>query len=363
MPWLRFFKNDNWIIFGSVFLLSGFGLFGILSATFGKYQLVYFYRQLAFLLASLVVFFAVRLINWRFFKNEGKTLLVFYIISSVSLAGLILTGKAIRGAASWYKVGSLGFEPVEIVKIILVLLLAKYFSLRHVEIFRARHVVASFVYAALPLVLVLLQPDLGSAIILLGIWLGMVLLAGIKLRHLATVAVLGILAASLAWVFVLHPYQKQRISSFLNPERDPRGSSYNLQQSLISVGSGGFWGKGLGRGSQTQMGFLPENHSDFIFASVSEELGFMGASIIIFLYAVFVLSLGWVGRKLPDNFSRLATLGFAVMFLIEFAINAGMNIGLLPVTGTPLPFLSYGGSNLLSSFIALGIISGLARGG
>lgn len=361
MPWLRFLKHDNWVIFGSTFLLSCFGLFGVLSATFGKYQLIYFYKQLAFLLISLAVFFIVRLVNWRFFKNEGKTLLILYTISLVSLAGLIFAGKEIRGASSWYQIGFLGFEPVEIAKIVLVLLLAKYFSLRHVEMFRVRHVVASFVYAVAPLVLVILQPDLGSAIILLGIWLGMVLLAGIKLRHLATVILLGVIVASLAWIFVLYPYQKQRISSFLDPGRDPRGSSYNLQQSLISIGSGGFWGKGFGQGSQTQTGFLPESHSDFIFASVSEELGFMGSSIIIFLYGVFILSLGWLGRKMSDNFSRLTILGFAVMFLIEFIINTGMNVGLLPITGTPLPFLSYGGSNLLSSFIALGIISGLTR--
>lgn len=342
-------------------MLSFLGLLAVLSATINNHGWFYFSRQLMFLVLTVLVMAGISLINWRFFKNEGKTLFIFYCGVLALLAGLFFIGSEIRGARSWYRLGGIGFEPVEIAKIILVLVLAKYFSKRHVEIFRVRHVIVSFLYLAFPLGLVLLQPDLGSAIILLAIWLGLVLLAGIKARHLAVVIFLGCVFFLVAWSFLLADYQKQRIASFLDPERDPLGSSYNLLQSLISVGSGGFWGKGFGQGGQTQFGFLPESHSDFIFASLAEEWGFFGCFLTLALYAFFIVSLVLSSQKMPDNFSRLVILGFAIMFFVEITLNISMNIGLLPITGTPLPFLSYGGSNLLASFLALGVVLSLTR--
>ncbi len=358
---LSFIKRVNWLLFAPVFLLLSFGVFGVLSATFGDHGFTYFFKQLIFLAFSLLAFLAVRSVNWRFFKNEGKTLFLGYLLSLGLLAGLFVLGSQIRGAVSWYRIGSLGFEPVEFAKIILVLVLAKYFSLRHVEIFQIRHIIVSFLYAGVPILLVLLQPDLGSAMILGGIWFSMVLFAGIKFKHLAAVIFLALVFLVFAWHFVLFDYQKDRITSFLDPERDPHGSSYNLMQSLISVGSGGIMGKGFGRGSQTQLGFLPESYSDFIFASLSEELGFFGSSLILILYFLLLFAMIRAGQKTEDNFSRLTIFGFAAMFLVEIFINIGMNIGLLPITGTPLPFLSYGGSNLLLSFTSLGIIASLVK--
>lgn len=355
----HFLKRTEWSLLAPVFLLACFGLFSVLSATLGKYQLTYFLKQLGFLGLGLIVFFVAGNINWRFFKNEGKSLLIIFGASLILLLGLFFFGTEIRGAQSWYRFGFFNFEPVELVKIVLVLILAKYFSWRHVEMFSPKHVGVSFLYVLLPLGLVLLQPDLGSAIILGAIWLALVLLAGIKPKHLLAVILLAIIFGALAWHFVLVDYQKQRITSFLDPGRDPYGSSYNLLQALISVGSGGFWGKGFGQGGQTQLGFLPESHSDFIFASLAEELGFFGCLTIFTLYFFFFFRLTVLSRQMPNNFSRLVLLGFASMFLAEFFINVGMNIGLLPITGIPLPFLSYGGSSLVASFLALGIVGGL----
>lgn len=361
MSVFNFFRRTNWQVLAPVFLLSLFGLFGVLSATFNQVRLAFFWKQLTFICLGLVVFFVFRQINWRFLKNESKPLLFIYGLSLLSLVGLFFLGTQIRGAASWYKIGPFGLEPVELVKIVLVLVLAKYFSHRHVEMFRIKNVIVSFLYAGLPLLLVLMQPDLGSAMILGGIWFAVVLMSGMKIKHLVAVLFLIIVLVVLAWNFVLIDYQKDRITSFLDPQRDPYGSSYNLLQSLISVGSGGFWGRGFGQGGQTQLGFLPESHSDFIFASLCEELGFLGSSIILLLYFFFLFSIVRLSQKMPDNFSRLVLLGFTAMFFIEFVINVGMNVGLLPITGTPLPFLSSGGSNLISSFMAVGIISSLAR--
>jgi len=300
--------------------------------------------------------------DFRLFRNFSYPIIFLYVMVLILLLAVLFFGKEVRGSSSWFSFRGFSFEPVEFAKIVVIIVLAKYFSLRHIEMFRIRHVAISAIYVGIPAILVLRQPDLGSTLILLAIWIGMVIIAGIKLRHLLLVILIGALVCAGSWSFFLKDYQKNRILDFINPQRDPLGSGYNIRQSLIAVGSGGILGKGLGYGSQSQLNFLPERHSDFIFAAFAEEWGFLGALFLILLFGVLFYRLMKINFNIKDNFSRLFIAGISIMLLFQIVINIGMNIDLLPITGIPLPFISYGGSNLLMNFLALGIIQGIRIG-
>jgi len=316
-------------------------------------------RQALFIFLGLAAAVVASLFDSRAFRNYPSLIMILYFLALVFLVAVLFLGQQVRGMAGWFKIGPFNFQPVELTKLILILVLAKYFSGRHAEVYRARHIIASLVYAILPIALVLRQPDLGSALILGAIWLGIVILSGIKLRHLTIVLLTGILVAVLAWFFAFQPYQKERIISYLNPTADPQGFSYNVIQSKIAIGSGGFFGKGLGRGTQGQLGFLPEKQTDFIFALVAEEWGFLGIALMLGSFGLFFWRLILAAVASTNNFSRLLIAGFALMVFAQMAINVGMNLGLLPVTGISLPFLSSGGSNLLVNFVALGIVQNI----
>ncbi|TXH07578.1 MAG: rod shape-determining protein RodA, partial [Candidatus Moraniibacteriota bacterium] len=210
------------------------------------------------------------------------------------------------------------------------------------------------------ILLVLQQPDLGSSLVLAFIWLSMILVSGIRWSHFFVLAALGIALIGTSWFF-LADYQKARLETFLNPELDPRGSGYNVLQSMVAVGSGGWWGKGVGHGSQSQLNFLPEKHTDFIFAVISEELGLVGGGLILFLYALLLYRIARIAEMARDNTGHLIAVGILALFFIHILINLGMNMGFLPVTGLPAPFLSYGGSALLSFFLALGLLLSVHR--
>lgn len=341
-------------------LLCAISSLTLLAIDAGNQTSNFFYRQIIFIGLGFLVMVGLSFMDYRILKNQPKVLLFLYLGMLVILALVLFFGREVRGAASWFNFGAFNFEPVELAKIIIVLVLAKYFSNRHVEVYRIRHIIVSAIYVGLPIALVLLQPDLGSVMILVALWLGMVILSGIKPRHLLLVILCGALIFSLAWAVALKPYQKERISTFLNPAKDPLGYSYNLIQSKIAIGSGGLWGRGLGHGTQGQLNFLPEKHTDFIFAIFAEEWGLLG---VLFLSAVFFIFF-WRLIKLilscGNNFFRLFVAGFTLMVFVQIFINMGMNLGLLPITGISLPFVSYGGSNLLINFIALGIVQGIA---
>ena len=246
-------------------------------------------------------------------------------------------------------------------KLVLILLLAKYFSRRHVEIKNIKHLFVSGLYALIPFVLILLQPDFGSAIIVFLIWFGMVLVSGISKKHLLLVFVGGALIFVLLWSFAFAPYQKARIVNFINPTADIHGSGYNSIQSTIAVGSGQILGKGLGFGTQSRLKFLPEYQTDFVFAAFSEEWGFVGAISILLLFGLVIwriLASSMVG---VTNFEMLFGMGLAIFLMSHILINIGMNLGLLPVTGITLPFMSYGGSHLLVEFMGLGILMSMRK--
>jgi len=351
----RMWKNLDWAPLLAALMLVLLGL--VTMKSFGQGGDYFFTRQIIWALAGLLAFFISAIfIDWSFLKTNSIFLLMLYLGLVLTLFLLILTGQAVKGASSWLKIGGLTIEPVELLKPVLVLVLAKYFSKRHVEIARFVHLFISFVYAAVPMALVMLQPDLGSAIVLGAIWLGMALVGGIKLRHLIFLFFTGLLITTIAWNFFLLPYQKTRMTAFINPQNDIRGSGYHAQQSVIAIGSGEIFGKGIGLGTQSRLEFLPEHETDFIFAAFAEEWGFVGVLFLLLFFGIIIWRILRTGIYGESNFEKLYAAGLAILLLFQSAIHIGMNSGVLPITGLGMPFLSYGGSSLVSFFLALGIL-------
>jgi rod shape determining protein RodA len=344
----------DWPLLGAVFFIS---IAGILTMNSFTEEGVLFIRQTVWLAFSIIVLFAARLVDWRFLRRSGSIVILF-LISCFLLLFLFIAGSIFKGAQSWFDFGAFAFQPVDFVKLVLVILLAKYFSRRHIEIANVRHILVSGFYAFVFFILVFLQPDFGSAITIFFIWLAMVLFSGISKKHLLAVFLIAVIAFSGLWFSVFKDYQKQRIVSFINPLADLSGAGYNAYQSTIAVGSGEIFGKGVGLGSQSKLKFLPEYETDFIFAAFSEEWGFVGVVIIFGLYGIVFWRIIDISKKGATNFETLYGLGLASMFLFHFVIHVGMNAGLLPVTGITMPFMSYGGSHMLAEFLGIGILMG-----
>ena len=319
-----------------------------------------FNKQIIWLLVSLAVFFIFSFIDFRFLKRTNVLMFLFLFFSGI-LFLLFVLGHISNGAKSWFSLGFFSFEPADFMKLILVLILAKYFSRRHVEIRDIKHIFISGFYALVPFVLIMLQPDFGSAMIIFFIWFGMALVSGISKKHLLVISVSGILVFSLLWIFAFAPYQKDRIKNFLNPAFSVHGSGYNTIQSTIAVGSGQVIGKGLGFGTQSRLKFLPEYQTDFIFAAFAEEWGFIGSLLIFLLFALLIWRILYFASLGVSNFEILFSIGIAIFLMSHILINVGMNLGILPVAGIPLPFMSYGGSHLLTEFMGLGILMSMRR--
>lgn len=277
------------------------------------------------------------------------------------LTAVLFLGKQIHGAISWFSFAGFSFQPVELAKLIMIIIFAKYFAKHASQIHRWRYIIVSGIYLILPIALILMQPDLGSIIILIAIWLGISLMAGIRLKNLLIIFLILIIITANAWMLFLKDYQKNRILTFLNPKSDPLGRGYHVIQSIIAVGSGGLFGRGLGYGSQSQLNFLPEQHTDFILASIAEELGFVAIFFIIILFGLIFFRGFKIILRAPDNFGRFLGLGIIIYLFTHVIINIGMNIGLLPITGIPLPLLSYGGSNLLITLISIGLLQSIRK--
>jgi len=359
MPRLTLTKKKSsidWIAFCTALALSGLGLLTMNSFNGTD---PFFVRQLIWIAVGVVVFFIGSTIDWRMLRNSGVAAGIYGALI-VPLLFLLALGTAVKGAKSWLSLGPLGIEPVEFTKLALIVLLAKYFSRRHIEIRNFRHIIVSGIYAGFAFVLVALQPDFGGAIIIALIWLGMVLVSGISRRHLLTVLFVGVTAFTLLWFFGFHDYQKQRILTFVNPTGDIRGTGYNAYQSTIAVGSGQFFGKGIGYGTQSKLRFLPEYQTDFIFAAFSEEWGFVGIAIVFGLFGILFWRIMVAAEQGASNFETLFAFGVLFYFLAHFMLHVGINMGILPVTGTTIPFMSYGGTHIIAEFLALGMISGMS---
>ncbi len=352
-----FFRTVDATLFASIICVLVAGLL-----TMSSFQLhdSYFWRQGLWIIVALSAFIFASRFEYRFLKQTRIVVAIYFVLLFI-LTLILVVGHISKGAQSWFQFAGVAFQPSDVMKLGLIIVLAKYFSRRHVEIANIRHIIVSGVYAFIPFVLVILQPDLGSALVLFSIWLGMVLVSGISKKHLFAVIAIGIISFSLAWKLVFKPYQKARIMNFVYPLQDIRGTGYNAYQSTIAVGSGGLIGKGLGYGTQSRLNFLPEYKTDFIFAAYAEEWGFIGACILLLFYALILYKIATYALVADSTFEALFTYGVFVWFLTHIVINVGMNIGIMPVTGIPLPFMSYGGSHILAECVALGICAGMYR--
>lgn len=348
--------QSSWTLLAIPLALS---LLGVLTMhTFGEGSLAP--RQLLWILVGTISFTICASIDMHFLRRT-TVIVVGYIGTLVLLSLLLVVAPEISGAKSWFSFGAFSFQPADLAKIVFIALMAKYFSRRHMEIGHVFHVILSGIYVALPMLLILLQPDLGTAAILGAVWFGIVLVSGISKKHLAIVFILGAVVAAGLWSFGLHEYQRERIVSFLNPAADIQGSGYNAYQAVVAVGSGELFGKGIGYGTQSKLRFLPEYETDFIFAAFAEEWGFVGVVFVLVLFGLLLFQLILIARRSATNFDALFTVGVVILLTAHVFIHAGINLGLLPVTGTTIPFMSYGGSHILMEFTALGIVASLAR--
>jgi rod shape determining protein RodA len=358
-----YLKNFDWILFFAVLLLVCFGLVEIYSIALGQgaVDLLNFKKQIffcfiGFALLFLFAFFGYH--NLRAFSNY------FYILGVVLLLSVLFFGETIRGTRGWFIFGSFGLQPVEFIKIFLVLFLARYFSGTSLKSNPLKLFIITGGGVLIFIILVMLQPDFGSALILFLVWFAMIILAGFERKYLITILLIIVLLASLSWMFYFEPYQKQRILTFINPSFDPLDQGYNIAQAIIAVGAGGMFGRGIGFGSQSQLKFLPESQTDFIFAVISEELGFLGAILVLLFFTIFFYRSLTNLKKINNDFGIFFILGTVSLIFIEMFINIGMNIGILPVIGISLPFLSYGGSAMITNLILVGIMESIIiRGG
>jgi rod shape determining protein RodA len=350
-------RKLDWPLIIIVLLLSGVGLLTIYGIGSDE-SIVFFKKQLFFLAFGFALMFSLSFFDYRVFKNYSSVLVILYLLSLLSLI-FVLFSQEIRGVSSWFRLGPINFGPIEFVKIIVILFLAKYFSLRHIEMYRIRHLIISGLYVALLVLAVIFQPDFGSVLVLLSIWLGLIIVAGIKIRHLVVLLLIMLLLLIGSWFGVLKDYQKQRILTFLNPQDDPYGRGYHISQSLIAIGSGGLLGRGLGASSQAGLKFLPEQHTDFIFSTLAEQRGLVGVFVLLLLFAFLFWRIIKIALASLNNFSRLFAAGLAIMIFAQLVINIGMSMAVLPITGLTLPLVSYGGSSLVSIFLALGILQSI----
>lgn len=360
---MKFSIKNLWrldsLIFISVFLLILIGLISIYSMGLNNEngEMLFFNRQLFFVITGIVLTFLLASLDYRFLKAYYK---IFIIISCLLLITVLITGRVIRGTNAWLEFFGIQFQPVELVKISLVIFMATYLSKNAREFYHSwKPILVSGIVAILMILLVLAQPDMGSALIVFAIWLIMILFTNIDKKKIAIIALIIIIALCGAWFGVFKDYQKKRILTFMNPASDPLGYGYNVTQSITAIGSGKLFGRGFGLGSQSQLNFLPEQRTDFIFAVISEEFGLLGSTITIALIILLLSRIIKIIKTTSDNFAIYLALGFLVMFFVQSTMNIMMNIGLAPVIGVPLPFVSYGGSSMWMSLIAIGILESI----
>ncbi len=319
-----------------------------------------FWLQLIWVAVGFLLVFLFLRFDWSAFFSHRWLIWGFYALTVILLA-VVLTLPPIRNIRSWLVIGPFTLQPVELAKIALILIYAQYFSKRHLSVARLENILTSFAVFAVPAILTLLEPELGSALILFGIWFGFLLVSGLPLRRIAVACVFFALAAIIGWYYLLHPYQKQRILGLLHPQENVLSVNYSVIQSKIAIGSAGFWGKGYRQGTQTRLGFLSEPANDFVLAALIEEWGLVAGLLVIGTFLFLLYRILKIGILAGQNFEKFLCLGAVMVFGLQFLMNAGSTTGLLPVVGVTFPFLSYGGSSLLTDFFLLGMINAIAR--
>ena len=354
----RRFRNFDWILFLSILPLIFFGLLTMKSIGESGTD-YYFSKQLILIGIGALVFFVFSMIDWHIFESNTTFLMLSYVFGVGLLLALFIAGTAVRGSQSWFHFSFFSLEPSEFMKLILILVLSKYFARRHVEIALSKHLIVSAIYAGIPFMLVVRQPDIGTAFVFAAIWGGMVLFSGVNMKQFIVLALVTIFVVAGSWVFFLNPDQKSRVIYFFSPYADPQGSGYHAIQSTIAVGSGELFGKGVGYGTQSRLRFLPESETDFIFAAFVEEWGLLGAFVVFALFGILFWRLFAIGLRAEGNFPQLVIVGIMALIASHIMIHVGMNTGLFPITGISLPFMSYGGSLFITMMAALGIVESI----
>ncbi len=356
---IAFLKSIDYYIFIPIVILMIFGL--LTMSTLGSNDVI-FSRQVILIIIALSCFLIFSTLDYRALKNS-KILLTMYGILLFALILIFIFGHISKGGNRWFNLGSFFIGPSEPMKLILILILAKFFAKRHIAIANLKNIVYSLIYVSIPAILIMLQPDLSTAIVLVMIWFGMLIVSGLTRKHFLWFIGVALSLGLILWSFYFKPYQKSRIVNFINPTHDLKGTGWNAYQSIIAVGSGGLTGKGVGYGTQSRFGYLPEHETDFIFASFLEEWGIIGGIVVFILYGIIIFSLTKKAVRGETNFETLTILGVIIWLVTQTTFNIGMNIGVFPVTGIPLPLMSHGGSHLLTECIALGMCVGMSRYG
>jgi rod shape determining protein RodA len=359
MNWLyskiKFFDIPLLIVSG-LLLASGLAIQYAISLGEGSLQI--FYRQLVYAGGGIIVFILIANYNYQLLSKHNR---IAYVVLILALIYLILFGDPIRGSARWIDLGFFQLQPAELAKVIVLIGLARWLSVKRGQINSWRNFFTTFLYAAIPAVLIFLEPDLGSSSIVMAVWFGMILISSLKKSYILIFMAVAIVFAGFSWQFLAHDYQKERVEVFLQPDKDPRGKGYNVRQAIIAVGSGQWFGRGLGQGVQSGLKFLPEKHTDFVFAASSEEIGLVGSGSLLVLFYILFVRLIKIMKRARDDLSAYIIGGILFLFASQAVINIGMNIGLLPVTGIPLPLITFGGSSMLVTAIALGIAQNIAK--
>jgi len=349
------FRDFDWVLLSFVLLICGIGVMEIFSATRQTKFIGFQTKQVYWIIAGLILMFLTSMVNYQALLENIHWI---YIASILSLLAVAAFGTRVLGAKRWIRLpGGQHFQPSEWIKLVLILALAKYFSDLAGRDVTFRDIVKAFLIVGFPMLLVLKQPDLGTALTYIPVLICALFLGGIKFKHAVSILLLGTIMVYPVWRWGLKPYQKQRLTSFSEPEADPRGSGYQIQQSLIAVGSGGLTGKGAMKGSQTQGAFIPIPYTDFIFAAYAEEHGFVGALIVLLLYFILLMRLIQNAQTASERAGTLIIMGVVAVLVFHILVNVGMVVGFMPVTGIPLPLMSYGGSSVLFTFLALGIVN------
>ncbi len=344
-------RKLDWKLNFSVLFLAAAGLVSLISSRPDLFR-----KQLIFWLIGAAFIFLIIHFDWRPYLNYRGAIFGLYFLSVLLLAVTYFFAPTIRGIKGWLVIGSVHFQVSEFSKLVLIIFFAHFFSRRHAGIARMSNLVVSFIYFFIPAFFIALQPDFGSVLILFCLWFGFLLVSGIKYRHLIIALIVFLVLGGVIWQSVLRDYQQERILGFFFPARDPLGTNYSVIQAKIAIGSAGLLGKGFGQGTQTQLGFLPEAQTDFIFAAFIEEWGMLMGLLLLLVFGALILRIIRIGLEADNNFNRFICLGTVILLTVQFVFNVGSNLGLTPVIGVTFPFLSYGGSSLLTNIVLIGII-------
>ena len=350
----RLVQNFDYLVLGLVLCIAAMGIINLYSAGYNRGEGTPLYiRQCYWLAMGLALMFLTLFYDYRHLEKLGYP---FYFLSILTLVGVMVAGKMVAGSRRWLLLGPFSFQPAELAKIAVILALATYFNRRpRLEAMRLKDLAVPGLLVLVPVALIIKQPDLGSGILVALVAGSMILFVGVRWRTLAGLALAMALCSPVVWI-LLKDYQRQRVLTFFNPEKDPLGAGYHILQSMIAVGSGQFWGKGFLQGTQSQLYFLPEQHTDFVFSVFAEEWGFVGSTLLLLLFAGLALWGLGVARDCKERFGHFLALGVTALIFWQIFINLCMVTGVLPVVGIPLPLFSYGGSSLVTTLLGLGFL-------